>query len=1116
MPNRLTVLARGIAALLALAVIEAGIPLGLLRFGALPDHLPSLAQAGTTLTSPDNGSLLLGAICLIGWLAWAAFTLAVLIETLAAVRRRGAPRIPTLGTLQHLAAGLVASIVLLLPATSGALTATAAPVPAAALHLPHTAGGHADDTSRPGSACAAKATDGWSGPVHQVSGSDENLWDLAQHYLGDGARWKQIADLNAGITQPDGGTLTPSTLQLNPGWTIRLPSHAHAAAPEHHTAEQPRPVRTGLAEGDRLDSGRGHHHAGPGQSRQPEHHQVGERVHVVRPGDTLSAIAHADLGNAGQYAQIAAANQRTVQPDGRHLADPDVIYPGWKLAIPSAGAHTPPPATAASSSVPAAPAPPGAPPVSAPTWAATAPAPTPTPTAAPTSTPSTSSSAAAPSPPSVGAAVPAQPTGAPSRPAAPATAPPQAASTVQAVDVGSPARLAAGITALLAAGLLGGYGVKRALQQRRRRPGETIAVPTQTSPLEHALVQLAEPPSAELLDRALRTLAHHLPADTPAPELTGARVTAAGVQLLADGTPLAPFQAGPGGWWQLDPAQALLTADEAEPVPAPYPLLATLGSQPGYGALLADLCTARTVLLEGTGEQVREVARSLALEAATSPWGQDVSVLCAGILDPDLPAISHTSRLQHVRSLGEAIKDLAELLLTAHQDDEVPMPWILVVADQADESEAWQLADLAARMPAAPIALVLPADGLDPVFPGAAHLDCANTDPQPSPLPDTEVVLQRVTESMYQHLLGDLRTTEQPARLAGGLWAQIPEGCEELGSPSTDLDPKSAAVDGGVAPQGPGGPTTPFLALAKHLPAASEAAGGTVPLPAARAGITVRIADEAEQPSATNVSHSTCAAAAAQGTPQEEDQQAPEILVLGPLDITGLGSSGRGRRLADLAAYLYLRPHRTAEAIAEAMNPLEPWSRRTVVARTSDLRKLLGSTPDGTAYLPRVTQNATYPKMTGVRCDWIRFLRLAERGLSGGTDGIADLEAALKLVRGRPFQGSNASWAMPEAQEMASRIVDVAHTAAVQRISTAQWDAARSAIGTGLDVEPTAERLYRDWITLEHRRGNRARLSCVVNELQRALRPLGVDMEPETERLIADIYARDQQPSTGT
>ena len=1112
MKTRLAPLARALAALLALALIETGVPLGLLRVGIMPHHVPSMSQLGTTLTSPDNGSLLLGAITAAGWAAWAAFTTAVLIETVAALRHRGAPRIRTLGAVQHLAAGLVASIIVLLPATSGALTASAA-APAATLHLPHAT------VTSPGAATAQPATTGatvaatWSGPVHQVRGSDETLWDVAQATLGDGKRWKQIADLNQGIEQPGGGTVTASTLQLTSGWTLRLPSDARTTTPGAAAVEQSVAVQPAATHQPR---------AGARQAPDTGHNR--ERVHLVRPGDTLSQIALEDLGTAADYPAIAAANRHTVQSDGRHLTDPDLIYPGWKLTIPhpiarpaapphhDAGSPAPTPATGSGTASTTDPGSTGSSPQ--PTAAASAPA-----TAAPAASP-------AGAPVSRPAAV-VPPTAQPSTAAAAApnsaVAAPVAAAPVQASDANSPARLGAGITALLAAGLLGGYGVKRCLQQRRRGPGETIAVPAQTSSLEHALVQLAEPPSAELLDRALRTMAHLLPADADLPELHGARFTSSGVHLYAEGEPLAPFTAGPTGWWQLDPAHPLLDDQDTDAVPAPYPLLTTLGVQPDHGALLADLAMVRTVLLDGDHVQVREVARSLALEAATSPWGQDVSVLCAVLTDPDLPAISHTGRLQHLRDLGEAVKDLAELLLTAHQDDEAPLPWMVVLADQADPQDAWQLADLVARVPGAPIALVLPADGLDTLFPDALHLDCRITDPQTGPLPGADVVLQRVTERMYEQLVADLRTTEQPATPADGPWAHVPDSVGHMQAPEAEPDPDPVeALAGDAGQQVADAAVSPFLAFthAQSTAVTSGTGTGAVPLlPAPRADVTVHITDDTDTPHWTGLgggpptteSTATRADNPATATEDEPLADAPEILVLGPLDITGLGVSGRGRRLADLAAFLYLHPHRTAEAIAEAMSPIAPWSRRTVVARLSDLRKLLNTAPDGTPYLPRVAHNATYPQLTGVRCDWTRFLRLAERGLLAGPAGVSDLESALRLVRGRPFQGSSASWAMPEQQEMVSRIVDVAHTTAVQRISTGDWDAARWAIGTGVAVESTAELLYRDWITLEHRRGNPAEMGRVISALQKALRPLNVDMEPATEKLITDIYARDQQ-----
>ena len=51
-------------------------------------------------------------------------------------------------------------------------------------------------------------------------------------------------------------------------------------------------------------------------------------VHIVEKGDTLSAIAKRYLGNAGAYMKIFEANRDV-------LKDPDKIYPGQKLQIPT-------------------------------------------------------------------------------------------------------------------------------------------------------------------------------------------------------------------------------------------------------------------------------------------------------------------------------------------------------------------------------------------------------------------------------------------------------------------------------------------------------------------------------------------------------------------------------------------------------------------------------------------------------------------------------------------------------------------------------------------------------------------------------------------------------------
>ena len=54
---------------------------------------------------------------------------------------------------------------------------------------------------------------------------------------------------------------------------------------------------------------------------------IGYREHLVRPGDTLWAIAQANYGNGSDYPKIVRANPNLI-------TDPDLIFPGQVLKIP--------------------------------------------------------------------------------------------------------------------------------------------------------------------------------------------------------------------------------------------------------------------------------------------------------------------------------------------------------------------------------------------------------------------------------------------------------------------------------------------------------------------------------------------------------------------------------------------------------------------------------------------------------------------------------------------------------------------------------------------------------------------------------------------------------------
>lgn len=54
---------------------------------------------------------------------------------------------------------------------------------------------------------------------------------------------------------------------------------------------------------------------------------IGYRIHVVEPGDTLSAIAREHYGSSGAYHNIVRANPLLI-------SDPDLIFVGQELKIP--------------------------------------------------------------------------------------------------------------------------------------------------------------------------------------------------------------------------------------------------------------------------------------------------------------------------------------------------------------------------------------------------------------------------------------------------------------------------------------------------------------------------------------------------------------------------------------------------------------------------------------------------------------------------------------------------------------------------------------------------------------------------------------------------------------
>ena len=138
-----------------------------------------------------------------------------------------------------------------------------------------------------------------------------------------------------------------------------------------------------------------------------------------------------------------------------------------------------------------------------------------------------------------------------------------------------------------------------------------------------------------------------------------------------------------------------------------------------------------------------------------------------------------------------------------------------------------------------------------------------------------------------------------------------------------------------------------------------------------------------------------------------------------------------------------------------------------------------------------------------VTCDWTDFQKYARRGLTAGVDGSADLAAALRLVRDRPFLGIGGAefiWAETEIQAMIGLIADTAHLLAEVQLRRGQNRAAVETAMIGIRAEPCSEILHRDAIQALVADGNVIR----AMELSDALYERIHQLDPECTRRQVD------------
>ncbi|GGN61509.1 membrane protein [Streptomyces kronopolitis] len=1112
-------LVRVTGSLAALAALVVGLPLALLRVGTLPAGVPSVGDIGDALMAPDDGQVLFTAITLVCWVLWAWFIASLVVEAAALLRHRAAPRVRGLAAPQRLAAVLLggllvfpsATAIAATPATAVAHNTTAAPAPSTA-HAP-----------------TPQKASTHTGPRHTVGATGETLWDLAEHYLGDGRRYSELRALNPGL---------PQTATLPVGTVVNLPADAYG-------------VHTELAA------------AAPASAETQQEPKA--ETYTVASGDSLSGIAQKKLGSASRWHDIYTENRD-------EISNPDLIYPGQHFDLPGHNAQ-----------------PPHADHEDAPRPAPAKPAPHKDHSAAPT-TPDTDSSTGAPDrqapehhgsssthrpdaqPEHSSPAAPAPSSPAPSTPDVPAphgsaqteTAQPE----VHAVDdeqTLAPAMVWAG-AGVLAAALIGTLVTRRVLQQRRRKPGHRIAMPEGSAAETERRLRSVQHSGFDLLNAALRALASHLAdagrdlPDLDAVVLHDARLD---LHLARQAPPVAPFTAMPGQphVWTCTAAHPTLGEDHSD-MDAPYPALVSLGWDDDGRLVLVDLERIGVLNLTGDAHLAQSVMRGIAMELATaSVHGPlDVTVVdsTAPGLDDVVPErVARSASLAQIttkltahatdqrRSLTElGARGLGEARL--HEDSGGAWtPHVVLAQDLTGDPGALFAALELDAAPRTASAVVVAAPTDVPLPDTAWTLDCGGPE-QSVTLPGSGLTIhvQGLDNAVYADAVELLRVAASSASLPPSPAPAHPVTDEEdlqttdatpgeqpagtSGADGAGLPAEYADDEGEDAADEPEGPAKHAAALPQLATEPVDTSTTVAPGPADTA--LVRVA----QACTTGTAHltiplppeTTTAAPESEDTAAAAGAAAPDILLLGPVSLTGATGrydSAREAPSTELAVFLYLNPDVDHHAIDAALWPTSTVHKSMRTSVISRLRSWLGQDADGTYFFPRLqdTEGHRYRLSPSVDCDWTRFQRFAAAGLHDvSEDGDLALRRALSLVRGRPFSAVDRqrySWAEPLMQEMCEAIVDVALELSDRLREAGDTTGALWSANRGLLAAEESEPLHRAVFRAHHKAGDTAALREAAARLVRINDQLGgegVDMDAETAQLLRDLLPRTRQTTS--
>lgn len=184
--------------------------------------------------------------------------------------------------------------------------------------------------------------------IQHIVKEGDTLWNLAEHYYGDGNQGFRIYNENLG--QPvGGGQVFGSDGIIKPGWVLQISGakfDGHLAKAfnvsdggniDSNSGAAGKAQNANAANSNNASSNGGYQaHNTPTAAAQTK----SQESYTVKPNDTLRSIAQRYLGDESKWPEIWQLNVGHTMANGQLATNPDLIYPGWKLEMPAASSST--------------------------------------------------------------------------------------------------------------------------------------------------------------------------------------------------------------------------------------------------------------------------------------------------------------------------------------------------------------------------------------------------------------------------------------------------------------------------------------------------------------------------------------------------------------------------------------------------------------------------------------------------------------------------------------------------------------------------------------------------------------------------------------------------------